>query len=297
MRGMRLVLTFGLLLLAGSVAAQVPRDAAGWRAWLGPNAPAPAADALPQLLAGLTSLLDSPDPELRDDIAYGLLAKWLVRDRIVPIESRRTLLGAWLTKLRVTPGAPPDAALGRSFAALCLGLLVALDNQDPWLSPAEFERVLANALEYLRAEADVRGFDARLGWVHSVAHTADLLKFLARSEHLQPAGQATVLAAIADKLTATTVPLTCGEDERLARAVLALAAREDFAAPAFAAWLPTAWPARPPGTSSLAELAREHNRRHLLVSLHALLAVEARPAASLPAAREALAAHLRQRLR
>ena len=54
-------------------------------------------------------------------------------------------------------------------------------------------------MNYLKDEQDVRGFDARLGWLHSVAHTADLLKFLARSPHLQVQEQAVVLKAIADQ--------------------------------------------------------------------------------------------------
>lgn len=285
-----------LVAQAATAPAKAP-DAAALRAWLLPNAKAPEAAAWPPLLAALTTLLEAPEPEVRDDLAFTLLAKWLVRDRVVPVAERHQLLEAWLPKLRVVDGAPPDAVVGRSFAALCLGLLVALDNQEPWLSPAEFARLQAAAVDYLRAEPDVRGFDDRLGWVHSVAHTADLLKFLARSEHLQPAGQTVLLDAIADKLQATTLPLTCGEDERLARAVLSLAARDDFDAAGFAAWLPKAWPAAGPGAPSVAALAREHNQRHLVLALHALLAVDPRPAATLAAARTAVAAHLQKRLR
>lgn len=292
---MRFAMLLGAVLFPAALVAQVPKDAAGWRVWLGPAAPRPQPEQVPALLAGLSPLLASPDPELRDDIAYGLFARWLVRDRIVPPASRRVLLDEWVGRLQATPAAAADAVVGRSFAALCLGLLVALDNEDPWLEPAEFERVLAAALQYLRAEVDVRGFDAGLGWVHSVAHTADLLKFLARSEHLAPAAQATILAAIADKLAAVTVPLTCGEDERLARVVLALAARDDFDGAAFAHWLPQAWPPLPAGTPSLVDLAREHNRRHVLTSLHSALLVDER--ASLQEARRHVLAHLRQRAR
>lgn len=288
-----------LAVFAGAaLRAQQPEELAAWRAWLAKDAPPPSAAELPALLDRLVPLLDSPDPALRDDLAFALLAKWLWRDRAVPIERRRALLATWLARLQVpVADAPADAVVGRSFAALGLSLLVALDNREPWLADAEFAQTLAASTAYLRAETDVRGFDARLGWVHSVAHTADLLKMLARSPHLAPAGQAAMLGAIADKLAAVETPLVAGEDERLARAVVSIAAREDFAADGFRTWLAAAWPAPAAGAAppTPASLARDHNRRHLFTSLHALLTVDERPA--LAAARVLVAAHLRERLR
>ena len=46
------------------------------------------------------------------------------------------------------------------------------------------------------AERDRRGYAADTGWVHATAHTADVLRFLARSPKLPVAGQARLLAAI-----------------------------------------------------------------------------------------------------
>lgn len=293
---MRVATLVSFLFVAGGGVAQT-EAAAPWQRWLAADAPKPGADAFPGLLEALLPLLDSPDPALRDDVAFTLLTKWLYRDRVVPVELRRTLLARWLGKLAsVDDGAATTAVCGRSFAALGLGLLVALDNQAPWLAAAEFERVLAAACSYLRAERDVRGFDGTLGWLHSVAHTADLLKFLGRSRHLQPAGQAQLLTAVADKLDRVDVPLWAGEDERLARALLSLVGREDFAAEAFATWVATTFAplaAKPP---AVVDLAREHNRRHLLLSLHALLVVERRELPGLVAARDAVQAALAMRM-
>ncbi len=125
--------------------------------------------------------------------------------------------------------------LRRSFSALSLGVLAILDNEAPYLERDEFDGLLAAALEYLRNEKDVCSFDATMGWLHSVAHTADLLKFLARSRHLRVQQQGMVLSAITGKLRAVETVLVDGEDERLARAVLSIAARPDFDEAAFAA--------------------------------------------------------------
>jgi len=84
------------------------------------------------------------------------------------------------------------------------------------------------ALTLLTAETDLRGWDPRQGWVHVTAHTADLLKFLARSRHLRPADQGRVLDAIATRLATAPVIFTYGEDERLAAVVVSLVRRPDF---------------------------------------------------------------------
>jgi uncharacterized protein DUF2785 len=49
--------------------------------------------------------------------------------------------------------------------------------------------LLAAALAYLRDERDTRGFDPAKGWIHSTAHTADLVAALARNPQFTPADQ------------------------------------------------------------------------------------------------------------
>jgi hypothetical protein len=293
---------------AVAATAQVPEatsamahDAAFWRAHAERSAESPPAAELPGLLVELTTMLASPDPTVRDDLAFTVLAKWLTRDECVPVAERRVLLAAWTQNLRrgidAAAGQRGNEVVGRSFAALALSLLAATDAKQPWLTAAEHAALLASALAYLGDEHDVRGFDDRLGWVHSVAHTADLLKFLLRSERLTKDQQAAALEAVARKLAATEVPLVHGEDERLARAVLSIVARTDCDADGLRAFLFRAWPVPGRAAPDAAALARQHNQRHFVLSLHALLAVERRDLPALPAARDAIAAVVAARLR
>jgi hypothetical protein len=67
----------------------------------------------------------------------------------------------------------------RSFSALCLASLIRRELSTPFLGPQRFQALLADALEYLRQERDLRGFDPRKGSIHATAHTADLLANLA----------------------------------------------------------------------------------------------------------------------
>ncbi|MFN8825998.1 MAG: DUF2785 domain-containing protein [Planctomycetota bacterium] len=255
------------------------------RPWLAADAGTPPAAALPELVRQLDSLLVSPDPALRDELAFTLLTKWLYRERCLATAERRWLLAQWLPRLRQgidTPGTDDVAA--RSFAALSLSLLVALDNDEPFLTVDEFTSIANAAIAYLRDERDVRGHDAARGWLHSVAHTADLLKFVLRSRHLLPGQQGAILAAIADKLARTDVALTHGEDARLARAVLALLLREDLDRAGALAWL-RALATEPPTEANAPALARAHNHSALQAQLHLLLAAEQRALPRLDIAR------------
>ncbi|MBL8753737.1 MAG: DUF2785 domain-containing protein [Planctomycetes bacterium] len=289
------------LVVVGASAPAQSHDAEFWRGCLARDAAPPAAAELPGLLAELTGMLDSPDPEVRDDLAFSVLARWLVRDGCVPVEERRKLLATWTANLRRgldgSGGEDAVAVVGRSFAALALSLLAATDAKAAWLSTDEHAALLTAALGYLRDERDVRGFDDKLGWVHSVAHTADLLKFLLRSERTTAAQQKEALEAIAAKLAAVATPLVHGEDERLARAVVSLVARADCDAAGLRAFLFRAWPAPQPAAPDAAALARSHNQRHFVLSLQALLLVERRELPALPAARDAVAAVVAARMR
>jgi len=281
---------------AAASAATPGHDKAFWRQIATDKFAVPAGAALPVLLGELTAMLGSPDPEVRDDIAYTTLTQWLYRQRLVPVEERRRLLREWTMALRGGIGEQgTPTVLRRSFSALSLGVLAILDNEAAYLERDEFDGLLTAALEYLKNEKDVRGFDGTMGWLHSVAHTADLLKFLARSRHLRVEQQAMILSALTAKLRAVETVLVDGEDERLARAVLSITARPDFDEAAFTAWLKALSP--PPRTTppSAAERAADQNVRHLLVSTFAVVSADTRELPSLTRARALLLARLQGR--
>jgi Protein of unknown function (DUF2785) len=289
-----IVLSGPTSLAAQQNAAPSTRDKAFWQAVAAKEFAVPAGVPLPTLLDELTQLLGHVDPELRDDLGYSTLANWIYRQRVVPVDERLRLLGVLEKNLSAGIGETnTDAVLRRSFSALALGVLAILDNEAAYLDRAQFARLLTSSLKYLREERDVRGFDARVGWMHSAAHTADLIKFLARSRHLQPAEQTLILSAISDKWTAVTTPLVNGEDERMARAVLSLIARPDFDEAAFVAWTKVMVPPRRTTPPTVGALATDQNRRDLLVSLFTVLSTDRRDLPTLVKARAILLETLR----
>lgn len=217
--------------------------------------------------------LASADPELRDDLAYTILAGWIVRGKIED-EPLRELAAKWRADLG-RPGTSDEDVVARSFAALTLAAVVAWDLKHPFLGD-EVPRIRAAALDYAANEHDVRGYDEHLGWVHATAHTADLLKFLARAPDLPASEQAKFLAAIDAKAALPGAAWSAGEDLRLARVALSLVKRPDFDADAFETWMlgyesahRALWAAPPVDGDRLAEFG---NRRRVLAELSALLA-------------------------
>src|SRR5688500_329159 len=189
-----------IVLVAGALQAPAHRSKAEWTALRDAKFAVPAGETAFGLLQQMHALIGSTDPFLRDNVAYEAVAKWIYTDKLLSPDEQRTLLAQWTANLRHGIGeAGSDQTYLRSFSALNLSIVAARDNAASFLSQAEYEAFLGAMLEYLKDERDTRGYDTGKGWVHTAAHTADVLKFLARSPKLTPAGQKQLLDAIAAK--------------------------------------------------------------------------------------------------
>jgi len=241
----RCVLIFALCVLSfGRPTSAEPseRTREFWQGLVASGFEVPAGEKAFDLLVEMHVLLGSPDPVLRDDVAYGATVRWVYRARLLTADEQTRLVRIWSANLAkgLRDGRTEDA-YRRSFSALNLSVLAALDNEAPFLSTDDFARLVSDALVYLDAEPDRRGYDAASGWLHATAHTADLLKFLARSPKLTTADQARLFDAVANACTASPA-FAWGEDERLAQVLRSLVRRADLDAPMFDTWL-ARWPA------------------------------------------------------
>jgi hypothetical protein len=247
-----------------------------WQAVISHDFTPPDGVSIADLSSELSGLLGSPDPELRDETAYTVFVSWIYQKRLIGPDALLTFAEQWVSNLQYEIGTPTsDAVFRRSFSALALSVVVARDNEAPVLDARAFRRVLAAALEYLHSEQDLRGYDPIKGWIHSAAHTADLLKFLGRSRYLEPADQRTILDGISAKMTAATVVFTHGEDERFARAVLSLINRPDADRETFRTWLAQIRPKRLTAPlPAVDELRASQNVKNLLSKLEVVLSVD-----------------------
>ena len=278
------------LALGLSLLAAPPHPKPFWRAVVAQKFDVPPGESAPALADELVGALGSPDPEMRDDLAFTILSSWIYTKKVLEPAHLQGMVKTLEANLTSGIGGPEsDRVLLRSFSALTLSIVAARHNVDPVLSPDEYNTLVDRALIYFHDEADLRGFDAQKGWIHTAAHTADLLKFLARNPALRVADQARILEALTTKNRDAAASFAQGEDERMARIVISIVRRDDFNRDGFKTWLASAQTAakfpNPPGVSSL---RAQQNIRHLLSSLWTELSVDDRPSDGAEFARTAL---------
>lgn len=266
-----------VLLFTGSTAiafaqTRLPHDKEFWRSITRNDYRVPEGESPASLIEELSGYLGSPDPELRDEFAYEIPAAWIYTQQLLSKPALHALMARWMSNLRTGVGEiGNDSVLLRSFSALNLSTIAALDNKKPVLEQTDFAALLNAAIEYMNAERDLRGYEPGKGWFHATAHTADLLKFLGRSRYLTDADQGRILDAVKAKLAGGGKVFVFGENDRMAAAVRSLVLRPDFNQRRFEAWLatlPPAWKAMwatpPLDTAKFAEL---ENSKELLRNL------------------------------
>lgn len=265
-----------------SLAAQT-RTREDWIAVKTSEFAVPAGESATALLVAMNPLLASPDPVLRDDVAFSAAERWIVRDRIVAPDGLRTLLSLWSANLDDGLGASgDDRVFTRSFSALSLSLIAAREVATPFLTADEAQRLFERLLDYFQRERDLRGFDAERGWMHSVAHTADAFKFLARGRHWAAANLPRLLDAVRAKIEASDAVFAWGENGRLALALHSAARRPDADVAAVGRWI-AQWPTDHAALWANGPLvhpvrfARVENATQVLRSLYAALAMEQSP--------------------
>ena len=173
-------------------------------------------DGLAQELA---EALADPNPEVRDGSAYSVLANWVERG-VLDRQLR------WLGDLMADRFADPRVQ-ARTFAPLVLSWVI---------NRGGFEERWAQVFEqWYLAETDLRGYDERLGWLHAVAHGADLLGVLGRDERISPER---MLELAARRMVADTEFVWRDqEDDRLGHAIALTLCRSSLTATRSVSWL------------------------------------------------------------
>jgi Protein of unknown function (DUF2785) len=283
---------------AGSLLAQAVVDPA---AAVGASCPPPGhtVDAMRALKAGgwkvddvelrqvmaleWLACLGSPDPELRDDLAFEALSAWM-RGGGMSIATVRTIGGHLLVQIKKQPDAD---GFTQPFSALVLAEVARVDRQKPIWTDTERSAMVDAAVAFERGVRDYRGFDERSGWRHAVAHGADWLMQLSLNPLLAKPQLDKILDAVASQVLANDGHFYIyGEGERLAAPVIYVARRHLHTAADWQAWLARIAAAAAPakdGRTTQASLARQHNAKAFLLPLYAAL-------------QESAAADVRQRM-
>jgi hypothetical protein len=217
----------------------------------------------------LLPCLASPDPVLRDDLAFTALSKWL-RGKLLSAQAMR-LIGQHSMAMVRTPDAQGFA---QPFAVLTLAEVARADRMQALWSAEERQAVVAAAAASLRETRDYRGFDVAGGWRHAVAHGADLSMQLS----LNPVLDRGQLDLLLDAVTSQVLPpghfYVYGEGERLARPALFIARRRLHSPDEWNAWTARiadrAVPA-PGAATTQGALANLHNAKAFFQALYVAL--------------------------
>ena len=189
-----------------------------WRAVIDDDLRLPDGLSPAEAVDELSQALRSPDPVVRDELAYSALAG------LVPAldGSLRRELGASMAARLQDP-----EIQARTFAALILAELVQNGEFQPsWL---------AAFAAWYPAETDLRGYDRKLGWLHAVAHGADLLGAFGRCPQVDPASMLELAAA--RLLAPTDYVFRDQEDDRLAYAMALTSTRVELTEAQSVGWL------------------------------------------------------------
>jgi hypothetical protein len=278
------VLASTILILAGLAAAAAPQsptkhDREYWHAIQKNHYAVPEGESAAALAHELSGYLGSPEPELRDDIAYSILDVWIIERPQLSRQELVPFVEEWSANLKIGIGeSGTDSVLKRSFSALMLASIAQRDLKTQFLGATRYHALLNDAISYLASERDLRGYDATKGWIHPTAHTADLLKALAENDLLTQDDQHSILTAIATRLATAPTVYSYGEQDRLALVVRSITMRRDFDAEYLNKWLAglneadaNVWKAKPLTPEILATY---QNRTYLLEALIARMSTE-----------------------
>ena len=226
------------MVLPHQAAAQTGRARTEWVALAKSGFTVPDGAKAIDLLVEMNALLASPDPVLRDDVAFSAAERWIVRDgRVAPDEMRR-LLQLWTANLQDGLDAPGDDRIfKRSFSALSLSLIAARDLTAPFLEAGEVATLLRSHARLLQSRA--RSARVRPGARLDAQSSAHLrpLKFLARNPKLPAGSDARLLEAVQRKIEAADTVFTWGENDRMALALQSMVRRADAVPATLDAWM------------------------------------------------------------
>ncbi|MCC7249812.1 MAG: DUF2785 domain-containing protein [Lysobacter sp.] len=217
----------------------------------------------------LIDCLTSPDPNLRDGIAFSALQRWMRDGAFSPDVLRK--LRARLDMMLLAEKSDADG-VAKPFAALTLAEVARTDRIAPWMRADERAAMTQRAAAYLASVSDYRGYETGVGWRHGVAHGADWTMQLA----MNPALDAERLRELARGIAPQVAPASghayvFGEPERLARATMAIARRDALDETEWRAWFAAVVPLRDNDDNAWNDpvwLARRHDASAFLHALY-----------------------------
>jgi hypothetical protein len=179
------------------------------------------------------------DSELRDDLIYSVLSKWII-GKVFSKEQLRQILEIILDDKHLfyrIGERDTNSVFMRAFSALIIATIIYAHREERFLNNEELTGVKNKVIRYMNEEIDVRGYIAEGGWAHTAAHSADVLDELALCEELGSVEMLEILMTIKNKVCIDYHSYICYEDERLAYATNSLISRDLLSEEEISEWV------------------------------------------------------------
>ena len=183
----------------------------------------------------LLNCLASPDPILRDGIAFEALSYWLRNDQLS--QSIYIQMFNHLTHV-LNSNVEDFHGVYQSFSILTLSEVARVDRKLPFLTDKQRVYLVKIGTGYLTNLKDYRGFSDKVGFRHGIAHSSDLMLQLTLNPAIKKPQLDKILKSLASQTSANEQhSFINGEPKRIAMAVLYAFLREEYSVDDWNLWL------------------------------------------------------------
>ncbi|MDF2890419.1 MAG: hypothetical protein K0R80_786 [Clostridia bacterium] len=192
-----------------------------------------------EMALAMTEYLGDTDAELRDDLIYSTLGRWITHG-IFSGEQLKQLLKIILDEKHLFYGIgekDKDSVFMRAFSILIVASIVYVHREAGFLSNEELKDVKNKVIQYMQEEKDLRGYVVEGGWAHTTAHSSDTLDELALCKEFGIVELLEILKAIKNKISVDSYAYICYEDERMAYATNSLITRNLLTEEEISEWI------------------------------------------------------------
>ncbi|MBH1940651.1 DUF2785 domain-containing protein [Mobilitalea sibirica] len=192
-----------------------------------------------ELITEMLNHIGDPDPLLRDDLIYSILAHWMINNDIAG-DILKGVLDVVIDENHLfyrIGEKNTDSVFTRSFSVLLIAPILYCHRKQALFNEDEIKRIYDRITRYFLEEADLRGYTDDRGWAHSVAHTADTLDELAMCSEIGNKELLYILEIIQAKISVGDYVYINEEDERLVTAVISVLDRNLLSSDDVSRWI------------------------------------------------------------
>lgn len=108
----------------------------------------------------------------------------------------------------------------RTFTLLQIAFILELDREKNILKSSTIDHIANAMVRYLKEEQVIEGYDETVGWMHSIAHSADVLVLLFSSKDVTSKTKQDLLMNLCHKIQVNHYIYVDGEEERITKAII-----------------------------------------------------------------------------